>query len=127
LIEEIFCDSRFVNISNQLLGCSVILRVKSNEAYHGTFVTFTAEFDVILEQCQKISPAEKRKTASASASTPSRLSQVHSQYFERETIVEMITCDVEKDFGKILRACLLNANLRIFPPYIFEPKEYSLK
>jgi small nuclear ribonucleoprotein (snRNP)-like protein len=105
LIEEIFCDSQFVNISNHLLGCPVILRVKNNETYHGTFVTFTAEFDVIIEQCRRISPGESRRAVNNSVVTSVTLTrqrndEVHSQYFERETIVEMIACDVNRDYGK---------------------------
>ncbi len=76
-----------------------MLRVKSNETYHGTFVTFTAEFDVILEKCQKVNPAEFH-TRSSSFVAPSKSGQLHSQYFEREAIVEMIACDVEQNYGE---------------------------
>lgn len=45
-----------MNASTTVLGCPVILRVKTNETFHGIFVTFTPEFDVLLECCHKVDP-----------------------------------------------------------------------
>jgi small nuclear ribonucleoprotein (snRNP)-like protein len=45
-----------MNASTTVLGCPVILRVKNNETFHGIFVTFTPEFDVLLECCHKVDP-----------------------------------------------------------------------
>lgn len=85
-----------MNASNTILGCPVLLRVKSNDTYHGIFVTFSPEFDVLLECCHKIDP--KNEVVIYGKSLPKK-SAVHARFFERENIVEMIACEVDKDFA----------------------------
>jgi hypothetical protein len=85
-----------MNASNTILGCPVILKVKSNEAYHGIFNTFSPEFDVLLECCHKIDP--KNEIVVFGRSLPKR-GEVHARFFERENIVEMIAYEVNKDYA----------------------------
>jgi small nuclear ribonucleoprotein (snRNP)-like protein len=94
--EGIYRNPRFMNASNTILGCPVILKCKSNETFHGIFVTFSPEFDVLLESCHKIDP--QNEVVIYGRSLPKK-SEVHARYFERESVVEMIACDVDKDFA----------------------------
>jgi small nuclear ribonucleoprotein (snRNP)-like protein len=94
--EGIYRNPRFMNASNTILGCPVILKVKSNEAYHGIFNTFSPEFDVLLECCHKIDP--KNEIVVFGRSLPKR-GEVHARFFERENIVEMTAYEVDKDYA----------------------------
>ena len=85
-----------MNASNTILGCPVQLRVKSNDTFHGIFVTFSPEFDVLLECCHKVDPANE--VVVCGRSLPKR-AQVHARFFERENIVEMTAIEVAKDFA----------------------------
>ena len=85
-----------MNASNTLLGCPVTLKVKSNEMFHGIFVTFSPEFDVMLECCHRIDP--KNEVLIYGRSLPNK-SEVRARFFERESIVEMHAIEVDKDFA----------------------------
>jgi len=85
-----------MNTSNIILGCPVILKVKSNDTFHGIFVTFSPDFDVLLECCHKID--SKNEVVIFERSLPKK-SEVRARFFERADIVEMIAADVEKDFA----------------------------
>lgn len=93
-----------MNASNTILGCPVLLRVKSNDTFHGIFVTFSPEFDVLLECCHRVDP--QKEVLIYGRSLPKK-SEVHARYFERENIVEMIAYEVDKDFA-------LKSNFKIF-------------
>lgn len=84
-----FFESQLSTIGNRLIGCSVILRNKLNETYQGTLVTFTSDFDVILESCRQVMNVNDKKTKAA---------PLHSRIFERDQIVEVVACDVEDDY-----------------------------
>jgi hypothetical protein len=85
-----------MNAGNTILGCPVILKVKSKDTFHGIFTTFSPEFDVLLECCHKIDPANE--VVIYGRSLP-RKSDVSVMYFERENIVEITACEVDKDFA----------------------------
>ena len=94
--EGIYRNPRFMNASHTILGCPVILKVKSNDTFHGIFVTFSPEFDVLLECCHKIDP--DNEVLIYGRSLPKK-SEVRAMFFERESIVEMTACEVDKDFA----------------------------
>lgn len=94
--EGIYRNSRFITTSNIIVGCPVTLRVKSNETFHGIFITFSPEFDVLLECCHKVDP--QKEVVIYGRSLPKK-SEVRARFFERESIVEMIAYDVDKDFA----------------------------
>lgn len=85
-----------MNAGNTILGCPVFLKVKSNDTFHGIFVTFSPEFDVMLECCHKVDP--KNEVLIYGRSLPKK-SEVRVRYFERENIVEMSALEVDKDFA----------------------------
>ncbi len=94
--EGIYRNPRFMNAGNTILGCPVLLKVKSKDTFHGIFTTFSPEFDVLLEFCHKVDP--ENEVVIYGRSLP-RKSDVSVMYFERENIVEITACDVEKDFA----------------------------
>ena len=94
--EGIYRNPRFMNANNTVLGCPLLLKVKSNDTCHGTFVKFSSEFDVLLESCHKVDP--KHEVLIYGRSLP-RKSEVCARFFERENIVEMTACYVDKDFA----------------------------
>jgi hypothetical protein len=104
-----------MNASNTLLGCPVILKVKSNETYHGIFVTCSAEFDVILECSHKIDA--KNEIMICGRSIPKK-EEVRARFFERENIVEMIAYEVDKDFALKCRFLFSYSNL-LFKEILF--------
>lgn len=94
--EGIYRNPRFMNASNTILGCPVVLKVKSNDTFHGIFVTFSPEFDVLLECCHQVDPANE--VMIYGRSLPKK-STVKAMFFERESIVEMTALEVDKDFA----------------------------
>ena len=94
--------------SNTILGCPVILRLKSNESYHGIFATFSAGFDVILECCHKIDSSNE--VLICGRSVPKK-DKVCAKFFEFENIVEMHAYEVDKDFAL---KCKIKYNLKFF-------------
>ncbi|CAF0780226.1 unnamed protein product [Brachionus calyciflorus] len=96
LSEGVYRNSKFVMASNSIIGCPVILKVKSNDTFHGIFVTYSPEYDVLLECCHKIDP--DNEVVIFGRSLPRR-SQVNARFFERENIVEMTAIEVDKDFA----------------------------
>jgi len=91
----IFVDTRLMNASNIILGCPVILRVKSNETFHGIFVKYSAEFDVILECCHKLDSHSEI----TNGYSPQKQFELKNMLFKRDNIVEMTAYDVDKDFA----------------------------
>ncbi len=102
--EGIYRNSRFITTSNIIVGCPVTLRVKSNETFHGIFITFSPEFDVLLECCHKVDP--QKEVIIYGRSLPKK-TEVRARFFERESIVEMVAYDVDKDFA--LKSINLNS------------------
>ena len=94
--EGIYRNPRFMNASNTILGCPVVLKLKSNNTFHGIFVTFSPEFDVLLECCHQVDPANE--VVIYGRSLPKKAS-LNAMYFERENIVEMTALEVDKDFA----------------------------
>lgn len=94
--QGIYRNSKFVMASNTIIGCPVLLKVKSNDTFHGIFVTYSPDFDVLLECCHKIDPDNEVVIYGRSLPKPS---QVHARFFERENIVEMTAYEVDKDFA----------------------------
>jgi small nuclear ribonucleoprotein (snRNP)-like protein len=92
----IYKNQRFANASSTILGCPVVLKVKSNETFHGIFSTYSADFDVVLECCHKIDP--QNEVLVYGKSLPKK-ADVQVRYFERENIVEMTATEVDKDFA----------------------------
>ena len=73
-----------------------MLRVKSNDTYHGIFVTYSPDYDVLLECCHKVDPANEVVVCGRSLPP---LADVRARYFEREYIVEMTAYEVDRDFA----------------------------
>ena len=94
--EGIYRNPRLTNATNIILGCPVLLKVKSNDTYHGIFVTYSPEFDVVLECCHKVDSNNEVIICGRSIPKPS---QVIARFFERDDIVEMIAQDVDIDFA----------------------------
>ena len=94
--DGVYRNARFMHASNTMLGCPVLLRVKSNDTYHGVFVTFSPDFDVLLECCHKVDA--RAEILVCGRSLPKR-HEVHARFFERENIVDMCAYEVDKDFA----------------------------
>ena len=94
--EGIYKTQRLTNASNTILGCPVLLKVKSNDTYQGIFVTYSPEFDVVLECCHKVDPANEVVICGRSIPKPTT---VMTRFFERDDIVEMIAQDIDVDFA----------------------------
>lgn len=75
----IYGNPTFINVSNTILKSAVVLRVNTNETYRGTFVTFSPEFDVLLDNCHRIDLPDEGV----------------SKFFKCQNIVEMTACDVQ--------------------------------
>lgn len=73
-----------------------MLRLKSNESFHGIFYTFSPDFDVVLECCHKIDSATEINVYGRMLP---RRADVASRFFERENIVDIQAYDVDKDFA----------------------------
>jgi small nuclear ribonucleoprotein (snRNP)-like protein len=85
-----------MNASNTILGCPVLLKLKSNDTFHGIFVTFSPEFDVMLECCHKVDP--KNEVMICGRSLPKK-SEVCPRLFEIDDIVEISAFEIDKDFA----------------------------
>lgn len=85
-----------MHASNSMIGCPVLLKVKPNDVFQGIFVTFSSDFDVVLDCCHKVD--SKNEVVIYGRSLPKK-SEVRSRFFEREYIVEMTALEVEKDFA----------------------------
>ena len=109
--QGIYRNSKFVMTSNTIIGCPVLLKVKSNDTFHGIFVTYSPDFDVLLECCHKIDPDNEVLIYGRSLPKPS---QVHARFFERENIVEMTAFEVDKEFALKSKYNLLCKHLNCF-------------
>lgn len=88
-------NKRFMHASNTIIGCPVTLRVKPDDVFQGIFVTFSSDFDVVLDCCHRVDSSNE--VVIYGRSLPK--SEVRSRFFERDDIIEMTAHEVEKDFA----------------------------